>query len=93
MVGDFDDQGGRAEHLFLKPLIAVDQQADIGLEQLRPCLAALLRAAGQVRDAGMRVQVFQALAITVQGADVEHGLRRLLSDQRAQTLHKVTELR
>ncbi|MDT4850899.1 hypothetical protein FQZ97_850650 [compost metagenome] len=41
-VGHFHQHGGRAEDFLLQQFIAVQQQADIGLEQLRPGLVALL---------------------------------------------------
>ena len=48
-VGHFDQKGGRAEHFFLQQRITPQQQADIGLEQLRLRLIALLVRTGQVR--------------------------------------------
>jgi hypothetical protein len=63
LIRHFDDHRGRAEHFFLQHFIAIDQQADIGLEQLRLRLIALLRIAGQMLDAGMRVQLLQAFAV------------------------------
>ena len=63
LIGDFDDHGGRAEHFFLQHRVALEQQADIGLEQLRPGLMALLFTACQMRDARMRLQCLQAFGI------------------------------
>jgi hypothetical protein len=54
LIGDFDKHGGGAEHFLLQHFVAVDQQAHIGLEQLRPRLIARLGVAGQMLDAGVR---------------------------------------
>ncbi|MCY1186391.1 hypothetical protein D9M73_272600 [compost metagenome] len=75
----------------MQHLITVDQQADIGLEQLRLCLIALLRIAGQMLDARMGEEFLQPLAVAAQGAGVEHGLRRLICHQPGYLLHKGAE--
>lgn len=56
VVGDLDDHAGRAEDFFLQQLVALQQQADVRLEQLRPGLAALLRLPGEMADARVGVQ-------------------------------------
>ncbi len=47
LVGYFDDEGGRAEHFLLQQRITLEQQTDVGLEQLRPRLIAVLILARQ----------------------------------------------
>ena len=84
LVGYFHQHGGRAENFFLQQRIAVEQQADVGLEQLRLRLIALLFAASQVADVRMRVQRLHALGVAGQRAGVEHGLRRLVGHQRTE---------
>ncbi|MNX75600.1 hypothetical protein D3C86_1070810 [compost metagenome] len=93
MIGHFNHHRGRTEHFLLQHFIAIEQQADIGLEQLRLCLIALLRIAGQVLNPRMREEFLQALTIAAQGAGVEHGLRRLVAHQPGHLLHKGTERR
>lgn len=62
VVGDLDDHAGRAEDFFLQQLVALQQQADVRLEQLRPGLAALLRLPGEMADARVGVQRRQAFS-------------------------------
>ena len=53
LISHFHHHSGRAKHFLLQHLVAIDQQADIGLEQLRLRLMTLLRIARQVLDARM----------------------------------------
>ncbi|MNG10887.1 hypothetical protein D3C84_943840 [compost metagenome] len=92
-VLDLDDNGGRPEHFLLQQFIALEQQADIGLEHLRLCLIALLRLARQMSQPRMFVQLTQASAVAGQCAGIEHGLRRLLVHARAKGFQKRAELR
>ncbi|MNS75061.1 hypothetical protein D3C72_1085590 [compost metagenome] len=92
LVRHFDNHRGRAEHFFLQHFIAIDQQARIGLEQLRLSLITLLRIAGQMLNGGMRQQFLQAITVAAEGAGVEHGLRRLITDQTRNLLHERAEL-
>ncbi|MNP50755.1 hypothetical protein D3C76_1450380 [compost metagenome] len=78
LIRHFDHHGGGAEHFRLQHLVAINQQVDVGLEQLRLRLPPLLRMARQVFDPRMIEQCLQALGIAAQGPGVEHGLRRLV---------------
>ncbi|MNE56695.1 hypothetical protein D3C80_1516230 [compost metagenome] len=88
-----DHHRARAEHLLLKQFILFQQQADVGLEQLRLRLVARLRQAAQMLYARVRPQRLQAFAVTVQGAWIEHGLRGLFGHVPGQLLDEAAERR
>ena len=71
LVCHFDNHGGRSEHFFLQHLGAVDQQAGIGLEQLRAGLIAVLPGACEMTDASHFCQALDAFAVAVQTACIE----------------------
>ena len=79
LVSRFDQYCGGAKNPFLEQLAAFQQQADIGLEQLRPGLLAFLRLAPQMLDGLVRMQCRQPLFVAAQGADIEQGLRVFIS--------------
>ncbi|MNP69147.1 hypothetical protein D3C76_1652040 [compost metagenome] len=93
LVRHFNNDSGRPEDFLLQHFVAIDQQAGIGLEQLRPGLATLLRMARQMLDSRMIEEFLQAFAITGQRSGIEHGLRRLFGHHVAQKFEKRAELR
>ncbi|MNN60837.1 hypothetical protein D3C81_1760440 [compost metagenome] len=93
VVGYLNHYRARAEHFFLKQLVLLQQQADIGLEQVRLGLITLLRQATQPLHPRVGSQGLQAFAVAVQGAGVEHGLWRLVSHVPGQLLDESIERR